>query len=222
VNQKSGPTDSMPNNFKPTSDSLQHVLYEIYMLCEGVIYFTLSDEARRQRLSAYPEWVRNALLESALIHARALAEFFKNEKDQTRGDDQKPEHYTSASLPPSQLSTDLLNRMHKEVAHLTYSRSNDPNGKAWVTSDVFRHLEPAMREFLKAVELETSLGNSAPRIREVRSLLDAAVQTLSSQLDVKISGHSPTTSSFGTPLKPIDIGTAVTGMPDLPGEMEEP
>jgi hypothetical protein len=66
----------------------------------------------------------NALYESFCVHARALNDFFTKPPSQ---DDAVASHFTETPFVPSTscpIGSDLKTKINKQVAHLTYSRSN--------------------------------------------------------------------------------------------------
>jgi hypothetical protein len=91
----------------------EHYVYEINML-----RFTYRLLRRPQETG-----VANALIESFVIHSRALMDFFG--KGETK-DDVKATHFTIgnvfSALATSTVSPDIRSRMNKQIAHLTYSR----------------------------------------------------------------------------------------------------
>lgn len=111
-------------------EALGHIGYEIWMCA-----------ACSARLDRDPgptdPVVRNALLESELIHARAAIDFFLrsgDRRDITRGD------FTTTDWqprPPAAVDR-LLNAkplIDKYLAHLTWQRT-DPNAQAWTHHDI--------------------------------------------------------------------------------------
>ena len=110
---------------QPPRESLDHVLYEMEML--SWTYEMLLTG----KLCAMGT---NAVLESFIVHLRCLNEFFCKGDAQQR---MKPWHYVSG-YPKEQKEHPSIERMHTEMAHLTYDRkphgSTDAKGY-WLLPD---------------------------------------------------------------------------------------
>lgn len=128
--------------FTPSStqlkDALEHVCYEIAQLVETL---KVTDNNA----------VNNALLESRLIHVRAFLDFFqKSTRRNWRGqelDDVLSLDYGFASQRISVPST-YQERLNKDLAHLTYSRSQRlPKEKPWPTDEVVLPILERSRQF---------------------------------------------------------------------------
>ncbi len=105
--------------------------------------------------------VRNALLESFLIHARSVADFLWG-TTADKPDDIRARHYlvhsTSASSPlsPPSVPVDWRTRVNKEIAHLTDGRlAVTPETKGWRFNLIREELDSAMGAFLEIVPPQT-------------------------------------------------------------------
>jgi hypothetical protein len=122
----------------------KHVWYEYWML----------DSVTRALTSGAIEqpWLRNALLESFVIHYRALYDFFYLPR--SKGDDMIAADFfdspdTWAALRPA--ATQLMQarkRAGKEIVHLTYARLDVPaDAKHWSFGQLATDLRLVVREF---------------------------------------------------------------------------
>lgn len=153
---------SMAQN-KHTEEQLQeasdHLHYEFWMfisiaeaLCSGI---------------AEKGWLENALLESFLIHFRALCDFFYPPQN-VRKDDVLAEHYFFINdqgwkeIRPPMLSKTLeiaRTRANKELAHVTYTRLTvTSDAKSWPVTEIACELMKLMKMFRENV-LKTCLSS---------------------------------------------------------------
>lgn len=128
-----------------------HLHYELWML-------TSTANALGSGI-AERGWLLNALLESFVIHMRAMSDFFYAER-------RKPDDVLAADFFPAEdwlrirpTETDILKnarkRAHKEIVHLTYERLNvTPEAKAWSFLDIARDVHTVMGVFLRHVPKE--------------------------------------------------------------------
>ena len=135
-----------------TEDELKrasaHLHYELWML-----------SATANALSsgiAERGWLLNALLESFVIHVRAVSDFFYAERkrpdDVLAADFFRAEEW--ARIRP--VETDVLKkarkRAHKEIVHLTYERLNvTPEAKPWSFLEITRDVNSVLQVFLKSI-----------------------------------------------------------------------
>lgn len=113
--------------FKPSSaqlkETLEHIYYEISQLIGTLI-------------ETDNEVMNNALIESRLIHVRALSGFFKKTrskhyKTNKEQDDVLSSDYGFASQRVG-IQDSYKDRLNKDLAHLSYSRAKrQPNDKLW-------------------------------------------------------------------------------------------
>lgn len=135
---------------KQTDEQLQeasnHLHYEFWMLMSMA-------EALSSGI-AEKGWLANALLESFLIHFRAICDFFY--PNNTQSDDVLAEHFVSNSnewnsktRPPlSKNLEDARKRAHKELAHITYTRNTViSDKKSWPVMEIVYELKELMKIF---------------------------------------------------------------------------
>ncbi len=106
----------VPNSVE-LSKALDHVFHEIWQL-------TLAAGATTSQVM-----LKNAILESRLLHVRNLLDFF--ERPTSGKDDVLSAHY---DFPASRVDVDQQSgeRLNKDLAHLTYSRTRRREAdKAW-------------------------------------------------------------------------------------------
>ena len=132
------------NGFRPTPEQVDaaidpRVLHEMRQLT------TL--------LSKWPEWNRSchsnkcACLESLLLHARVLKDFFEKSARQGNHDDVLAVDYGFLAKPV-ELGGSVSERLNKDLAHLTYASVLRPlEGKQW-TSDMLAPLIERCNEFI--------------------------------------------------------------------------
>ena len=101
-------------------------------------------------------WLLNALLESFVVHVRAVSDFFYAAR-------KKPDDVLAGDFFPSDvwerirpIETDVLKRArkraHKEIVHLTYERQNvSPETKPWSFLEITRDIHVVMTAFLSHV-----------------------------------------------------------------------
>lgn len=121
--------------FTPRPDQLkeatEHIYYEITQLIGTLT--TSSSIA-----------LNNALVESRLIHVRALLDFFQKPRSK---DDVLCSDYGFTSQPVA-INTDYQERLNKDLAHLTYSRSQRlPKDKPWPHDKVAAPILERSRQF---------------------------------------------------------------------------
>ncbi len=100
-------------------------------------------------------WLQNALLESFIIHVRALLDFFYT--NDPKSDDIVALDYFSdkelwKTLRPTLSRTLRIakKRAGKEVAHLTYARlKTSPENKTWAFMDITTEVQAIVSIFLK-------------------------------------------------------------------------
>ena len=125
-----------------------HLHYELWMLSETANALSSGISERGWRL--------NSLLETFVLHVRAVSDFFyaeRKKEDDVLAADFFPDGRW-ASLRPNE--TDLLkrarNRAHKEIVHLTYERLNvTPETKPWPFLEIVRDVDSVLRVFLENI-----------------------------------------------------------------------
>ena len=143
----------------------EHLHYEIGMLTDTAVCLnkgipeleTISASGR-----AHAEIIKNALLESFVLHARALADFFYN--DSPRPDDVVAADYVSdwakRRATESPLLQGLRSRAGKEIAHLTFGRLLVKDvAKDWSFADITKEMRCLLIAFLQEVsDAQLSIG----------------------------------------------------------------
>ena len=158
--------------FSPTAPqtraALEAILYEIEQLlgASGVQTKNL--------------WQNNALLESTLIHVRVLLDFFEKSSRSTRrqGTD-KVELDDVLSLDygfPAQqisISSDDRERLNKDLAHLTYSRTlRGPQDKKWKYKEMVGPVLERCEKFLAHLEANYVYPDRSDIVQQCSRLLD--------------------------------------------------
>lgn len=161
-------------NKPPDCADLGHILYEIEMF-STIAHFYLGDEfVREVYLKQDTRWLKNAILESGVMHTRLLAEFFENPKPDRKDDTHRRSDYPVEFKCNSAIPVEDLARMHKEVAHLSFRRSHDPDKKNWELRKLVKGLEPAVTEFLTSIQRIDAYKEMASRIDETRAKFEIA------------------------------------------------
>jgi hypothetical protein len=150
---------------KRTDEELQeasnHLQYEFSMLMSVAQAFASGIAAQ--------DWLVNALLESFVIHFRALLDFFyppaNVKNDDVLAGDYFDDSEAWEKIRP-QLSEALSRaktRAHKEIAHLTYARLDvTPEKKGWAFIELANEMKNVMEIFLRGVP-NTRLGSRWPK-----------------------------------------------------------
>lgn len=167
--------------------SREHLYYELWMLYEtGSLLVKGGFQAG--------DWVlKNALLESFVIHARVITAFLYPEKAMKKNDDVTSydfvgnvEAWTSdRGERPAELET-LIERANKEVAHLTEKRyaSGAPE-KLWIPEEIVRMLCGPLHSFVHhAVAKRLDISVKAFIAELAKSPADATAVTSTSSLNV--------------------------------------
>jgi hypothetical protein len=102
--------------------------------------------------------IANALLESFIIHVRAVMDFLYADKPQT--DDiiaedffDTPQQWTDKRPTLSELLSQTKRRAGKEVAHLTYARLDvKPETKPWPFVQITNEISTVINKFLEHVQ----------------------------------------------------------------------
>ncbi len=99
--------------------------------------------------------IRNAILESFLIHARNIIEFMYNDKNSRKDDiaandfTYKTKNWKEIRLPQSDFLNEQYKRAHKKLAHLTYYRQEDTGG--WNLSKIKYEIDCCFKIFVENV-----------------------------------------------------------------------
>lgn len=149
-----------PITYSPTEEDkgqiLSHIYYEIWQLYGAI---TLSN-IRIEGLPEKEQNIRNAILESSLVHARVLCDFFEKEKRKIyRSQELDDVLSTDFSFPTTTLSIDKIyrERLNKDIVHLSYSRTKRRIGvdKEWHYNKIFLPILQTSIEFIKALNADT-------------------------------------------------------------------
>ena len=142
--------------------SREHLYYEIRML------FGVARELKDGTSNIY---IYNALLESFVIHASIILDFFY--LPQESGDDARAVHYVKdqkkwkTALPLKQKQFSIFHqKRNKEVVHLSYKRLEvHPGQKRWYTSQIVKKIRKVVNIFLDHADPDCL----DPRLYELRS-----------------------------------------------------
>jgi hypothetical protein len=146
-------------------DALEHIYYEITQLIA-----TLPGNTNYIALN-------NALLESRLIHIRALLDFFQKTarsiKNNSELDDVLCLDYGFVSQPVA-IPADYRERLNKDLAHLTYSRSERlPKDKPWPQDKVVAPILERSKLFGEHIVSAYLPMNYPEKLKEWQELVDA-------------------------------------------------
>lgn len=125
-----------------------HVHYEFWMLASTANALASG--------IAVQGWLPNALLESFVIHLRALSDFLYAKEarpdDVLAGDFFAPEGWSKLRPVESELLKKARLRAHKEIVHLTYARLNvTPETKPWMFIEIANAMHSVLEVFLQHV-----------------------------------------------------------------------
>lgn len=153
--------------FTPSTEqltgALEHIYYEIAQLTETLI------ETDNGALN-------NALVESRLIHVRALLDFFQKSKRSLMGRNELDDILSldygfrpqPVNIPPT-----YQERLNKDLAHLTYSRSQRlPKDKPWPHDQVVLPILECSKLFSEHLISSYLPTNCPEKLREWQALVD--------------------------------------------------
>ena len=166
-----------------TTAALRTVFYEMKQLCEATRLVTETPED-------CPE--HNAFLESELIHVRVLRDFF--EKDERHMDDVLCGDY-DYDQASGLLDQEYIDRLHKDLAHLTYDRNTrpSPDEKDWPPEKVVLKVVKEAVRFINHVPEERLAKTPEKTLDNWQSLLDK-LNELARELSQSSSPGTNTTS----------------------------
>lgn len=123
-----------------------HLHYEVWMLASTANALASG--------IAVQGWLPNALLESFVIHLRALSDFLyaeaKKPDDVLASDFFGPEEWSKLRPVESELLKKARLRAHKEIVHLTYERLNvTPETKPWMFIEIANEIHSVLGVFLQ-------------------------------------------------------------------------
>ena len=152
-------------NFKPTPEqlrgALEHIYYEIFQVTET--------QAGTSNVA-----LNNALLESRLIHVRALLDFFQKSSRsviyEKEMDDVLSSDYGFASQRVS-IPRAYQERLHKDLAHLTYSRSlRLPKDASWPHDQVMLPILERSQQFCEHLIANYLPANFPEKLQDWQTL----------------------------------------------------
>ena len=148
-------------------EALDHVLYEMEML-----------HALPALLEKSPPGIeQNAYLESFIVHARCLNEFFEKKVRDKEGRNMRAVDFVRKFKAIS-VDDKLIDRMNREINHLGWTRKKaGTRSDGWKRPEVILSLAPQAIEFLEAVARDAglySLPDNKVRIDAVLAMFKAA------------------------------------------------
>lgn len=115
------------------------------------------------RYSSQDQWARNACIEIAAIHLRALHDFYSPKS--TRKDDALASDFVDAnswSQPDLSAFETLRERINKQIAHLTMARENADKVTVDELTQYMQAIEVADAAFRAALRSSTPSRDQAP------------------------------------------------------------
>ena len=140
---------------------LKHLRYEITMLFAWPTFPNAE------------KYAQIVILESRLIHARALHEFFTKKKN-PHPYDVRVEHF---GFKPRKvgITQDDINRMHQDLAHISYRRLEKkmPEDWIWTTKDFVDPLRKVSIEFCEHVVKKYADAMDSEELGQWKTLLQS-------------------------------------------------
>lgn len=172
----------------PAAGAFEHVLYEIEM------FQWTTERLGSDEIQEGPEMT--LYLECLLVHVRTLNEFFCTERKAgaRHADDMKPTDFVPGYLMAKKQHPEI-DRINKELAHLTYSRKPHRTGGDWYVTGTAQPIAALSLDFLHAAQSIPSLmdfGNNRLRIETLIPKLVAIRDTVWSTAELfKYAVSSP-------------------------------
>ena len=166
--------------------ALHHVLYEMRMLFRTRDYLRTSKQGTTDH---------NAALESFLMHARCLDEFFTYPTDtaKNRGQNMRAVEFVKDGFPATEHTE--IERICREIAHLGWDRkSNFVVGGGWNTEGVIEPIAHHAIKFLRAVEKDADLMVFDQNDKS-RGEMDAYFAPYLTKIDWTNQEHLPSSSA---------------------------
>jgi hypothetical protein len=150
----------------------EHLKYEIDMLCATLFYhlshtediFATTESAAKLIYSPLDsentEWlIKNAVFESFGIHLRSLHHFIYNirikDEDIVAGDYFDDPSRWEKNLPEKSNFTDDIEKVNKEIAHLTEHRlDKTPESKKWLILPIAKKIAEPLLKFIELAPSE--------------------------------------------------------------------
>ena|SRR2546426_1124591 len=158
-------------------EALGSIFYEIQQLCYAA------------QLDHNAQPVKNALLESALVHVRVLIDFFEKRKRSTFKADGRPTENDDVlaadygfPATPLNIAQRYRERLNKDLVHCSYSRNRRrlPEAKTWPVRDLALPLLERSIEFIDSLQEEVLKRVSmipTTEWRQLRNDIDALVSS---------------------------------------------
>lgn len=149
-------------DYQRASDDLLYEIQMLYMLRDYLAGEVLDTAFKNRADKGLP--ARNASIEAFALHLRSLIAFFYNIRGRSGGahdliaNDYVRDRRAYARARPkrgegSVLGPDIVDRVHKQVAHLTLARNAfPPEQRVWLYEDVCQALAPVIRAFLAYID----------------------------------------------------------------------
>ncbi len=146
------------NPYNPTVEerrrAINHLFYEIEQLIDTSSFSVESIVVRDAKEKGI---VKNAILESVLIHTRILRDFYSNEtRSSYRGAEKDDVLVSDYGFRPRivNIPSDVRNRLNKDLAHLTYDRSKrrTQEEKWWDYSPMVVPIMERSKEFVEHLQ----------------------------------------------------------------------
>ena len=155
------------NKFLPITaqlkNTLEHVFYEIAQITETLI-------------GTNNAAINNALVEARLIHVRALLDFFQKPNRGNRNGQELDDVLSSDygfSHRNVGIPSPYMERLNKDLAHLTYSRADRlPEDKPWPHDKVLLPMLACCRQFGEHLISNYLPTNCPLKIAEWQTLVD--------------------------------------------------
>lgn len=160
-NHAESPSPSRIRTDDQIRKAMEHIDYEYWMLHEafrrmGEIRFVKGAEGSAPRPQDLG--LHNALLESLLLHARNLNEFFSRTG---KPDDILFVHILDVRELDRPLDPAIITRMNKFLTHVTYERLQVEN-RGWKLREMVAAIDDTMREFVQAVDSDGTRRHLIP------------------------------------------------------------
>jgi len=179
-------------------EALTHVLYEMEML---------HGAAALIRANQIGTPTHNAALESFIVHARCLEEFFC--KPEKADDNMQPHHFLAGY--PKQTGSAFYARMHKEIAHLTYSRKRPGERRPWKIGQVLGEVANWSLPFLSAALAVDELTNFANNRSLILKQIESFRQVQKKRALALIENDSGTTATTEATVASTYLGEDIGG-----------
>jgi hypothetical protein len=140
--------EAVPGDEELKAWARRRLVYEVRMLVASAVELSKHDTVNPQS---------NALLESFLVHARCLRDFLWHTRSKRHSKDAFALDFCDpgvwererGEVPPALAEIGSRQRMGRELAHLTYNRTDvAPDAKLWACGDVCFEIVDALNQFV--------------------------------------------------------------------------